>query len=590
MTTWLIIALLVAGPTPAGPGTLEALPADFDAVARVRGVTPVAHELRGMIEAMSPALAEQLNPRIDEGVDGFVETFGPEAAESSFLVVMPLPDAEAMQPGAEPPFAIVVEDVPYAGVKRSIAGADEVEAEAQDGGYESIRARDGETVYTFDGDSFVAVSPHEDLIARIAVGVGDGPSLAAAIGERGVTRLYGGDAGLYVDLEAVGETYGEQLAQVRQQFFQAIETASQQQGNAGMMDGVVAFYEKIFDAMGNLRSVVVALDAEEEGLSIGVELGVAPGSDAAETLASFGTGTAEGPERTLPRLPADAAYFFSFSGDAGAMAALQRMGMSMYLAPGQETPPEVADAIETMAAAGRIRAAGASSFDDGIHQVYLIELDDPAAYAEAMQELYRAMGEAQGIVGEMIKEVDIEPAAETYEDVAMTRVSMTLDLEAMGRAQGAAGGATVNALRAIFGGETITTWVGVKDRFVVFVNAPDWDEARDLIDRVRKAEGAVGDEDAYKTVMAGMPEEVSGLVLVNMKGLVRQFASMFSAMFDAKIAVPEDLGEGPALIGVSVIATEAGLSIDVTVPSPVGRVIEHGLIPIFQQLQGVERP
>lgn len=587
MTTWLISALLVLPTTPTGPQVLDALPDDFQVVGRVVEIEATADDLKAMLDAMSPTLAAQASPSIDAAVRQFVASYGRDAAESTFLIVMPLPGPEAMQGGQTPPLAIVVEDAPYEGVLQSIADAD-AEPEGQDGGYDAIEGPDGSTVFAFDGGAFAAFGEHEELIALIAGGAGDGSSLSAKIGEAGVTRLFAGDVGLYVDLEAVQEVYGEAISQAKGQFFGAMEAAGQQAGNPEMMDGAIAFYGRFFDAMADARSVVVGLDAEEQGLSLGIDLGVSPGTEAAEALAAFGTGPVEGPEETLPRLPDDSGYYFVFNANAGALASLQEMGMSMWFGRDADAPPEFERAIEAMGAAGPVRMAGTSSFDDGLRQAYLVELDDPEAYVSSALDLYRAMDAAEGQVGRVMKAVEITPGAETYDDVSMTRVVMTFDLEAMsGGPQAPA--ESVAAIRSIFGGDSITTWVGAKDRYSVFVNAPDWPTARGLIDRIREAEGAVGESDSYRAVRPKLPEQVSALVMVNVRGLVDQFSSMFSAMFDREIEPPADLPDGPALVGVTVVSSEDGLHLDAFVPSPVGRVIEHGLLPLFRQLDGAGR-
>ena len=63
--------------------------------------------------------------------------------------------------------------------------------------------------------------------------------------------------------------------------------------------------------------------------------------------------------------------------------------------------------------------------------------------------------------------------------------------------------------------------------------------------------------------------------------------AMWGAMFGGgEIKVPADMPKEPAFLGVSLTATPGGYQFQFTVPSSVGPVLEKGMGPIFQGLQG----
>jgi len=283
-------------------------------------------------------------------------------------------------------------------------------------------------------------------------------------------------------------------------------------------------------------------------------------------------------------MPVNAAYYLAFDVEPVGLEAMQRLGMSMWLGTDGLDAPEVQEALEARRAVGRTRTANATAFDkDGMWQVNVIRCNDPEAYVESSLDLFRAFQDVDGPVGAMFQNIAIEPNAETYEGVGLTRIAMTFDLKAMN--QGPGNKQSLAVMKAIFGGDTLTTWMGSKDDHVVTVTAANWDKAKALLDDLGAGEDTLGQTAGYKSVRSRLPEEVSGLFLVNMQGVVRQYAAIFSAMIeDGELGPPAAMPTEPAFVGVSVTTDPNGLQLDVVVPSNVGPVIEKGLISMFQGL------
>ena len=146
LSVWLLTAVL--GQAPATEGWLDAVPAEADVVIRVRGVESARDDLLAMIKAMSPTLAEQAGPALEQGVAQFRGHAGEEGARSPFLGLIRAVKPD--NPGA-PPFAIVVKSSSYEGVLKGAAGGKAPELKHEEGGYDSFDGMNGQTWYAVKG-------------------------------------------------------------------------------------------------------------------------------------------------------------------------------------------------------------------------------------------------------------------------------------------------------------------------------------------------------------------------------------------------------------------------------------------------------
>src|SRR4051794_29197859 len=86
LLTTVLAAALAQG--PAESAWLKNVPSDVDAVVRVKGLEAAKNDLVGMIQAMSPTLAEQAKPALDEMVTQLAGQYGKVATTSPFVVML----------------------------------------------------------------------------------------------------------------------------------------------------------------------------------------------------------------------------------------------------------------------------------------------------------------------------------------------------------------------------------------------------------------------------------------------------------------------------------------------------------------------
>ena len=87
--------------------------------------------------------------------------------------------------------------------------------------------------------------------------------------------------------------------------------------------------------------------------------------------------------------------------------------------------------------------------------------------------------------------------------------------------------------------------------------------------------------------MSRLPKETNALFAVNAQRLVRFIGQILGTVAGGDpIAPPADMPTEMALFGGSLATHPSGYRLDFVLPSAVGPVLEKGLVPIVQGIQG----
>ena len=554
------------GQAPDATGWLDAVPVEADVVVRVRGISPVRDDLVAMIKAMSPALGDQAAPHLDQAVEHFRTAFGEAAATQPFLMLLRVvkPDNPA-----QPPFAIVVKSAHYEAVLKALSGGKEPALKHEEGGIDSFDGPQGAAWYAAKGAGTVAFGPDKPLVTKFAR-PGD-TALAKSLPATVQKRFLGGDFGLYVNLKALTARFDNEIDQAKQGFFGALDQAGQKMGSPAMMEMAKTMYGGLFDSIKEADALAFGLDFSAEGLGVDGELTVKSDSATAKRIAGAKAGDAS----AIAKLPADAAYFVYMNLDAKTFEAFQKMGMGMMSAGGKPTP-ELEAALARQRGVGRVEAVTAMTIGNGMRTFNLMTVSDPKALLACTEAMMKALKGSDSPLN-LYKDVTTTPNAETYAGFTFSRVEMTLDPDKL--AKMAAGNPAGGNLKAMFGGDKITSWYGVSDTQMLQVIAPNWEDAKAKIDAYFKGGDTLGASPAFQSIRAKLAAQTNMLFLMSAQGLLRQIAAQFSAK------LPDDLPKEPALIGASLTTDPAtGFEFHLVVPSAVGPVFEKGLVPMIQKL------
>ncbi len=582
LSMWFLAAALGQSPAPvaADAGWLKAIPANVDVAVRVRGVDATHADLMAMLKIMSPALAERAEQHLTDHLAQFREKFGAAAAKTPWvgLVRIPAPGVEG-----KPPFAILVLNDDYPGVLKSMQGGKDVELKHQEGGYDAFKTPSGEEAYAVKGSGFVAFGSDQALIAAITR-PGE-KTLDKALTPALTKQFLAGDVGVYVSAGALVARYSEQIDQARQTFMGALDMAGQQAGNAGTMNTAKEIYGALFDSLKDAEALTLSIDVAGEGLSLGGVLTVKPNT----ALAKAGAQAVSGTAADLAGLPANDAFFVYMNMDASWVDRLQGMSIRM-MNPGGKPTPDQAKALALFGNLGRVETSGSVTFDGGMRNLNVTHVADPKRYIAACQANFQALKGSEGS-SSVYKDLKVESDVEKYQGFTFSHIAATFDFDKLAQLNpnNPAGAA---AMKSMFGGETMNSWLGTDGKRVFQVTAPNWNAAKAQVDTFLKGNAGIGTVAGFKSVRSCLPEQANLLALVSAQGLVRLFATQFAATLNKPdLKAPDDLPKEPALFGVSLTyRPPSGYEFHLVVPSQVGPVFEKGLVPLFQSIAPPNKP
>jgi hypothetical protein len=586
--TLAVAAALGQARLPEEAGWLKALPADAEVAIRIRGLDPARKDLLDMLNSMSPNAAATAEPAIAQMMQSVRQRLTDEVLppDSPIVAIMRLPKPEdlqappAGQQGATPGprLATLARIKDYQALQKSGLGLKgQPKITSQPGGYDMIKGDEGVAVYSFKGQGFVAVSDDEGFIKAIARP--SGKTLADKMGTRLTSGLFAGDVGLYVDLLAVQQRYGDQIEEFRKQLMNGLEQAGGQGPAAGMMDMAKSMYGRLFDALKNGQGLALGFDFTTEGLALSGEATAKPDAPGAKALAGARAGTGE----LLAKLPDGATYYLYSNVTPESFEKLARMGAAALGGGADKESPSMKQAIESQKEAKVREVATATAAGDGMRTINVVTAADPKRMVEGWTAMFQAMKSPSPGAVNFIKDVKVTPNAQTYKAFNFNRVDMTIDIDKLAAVQPNNPGG-VNAAKAMFGGDSLSTFYGTDGKLAISVVARSWEEARGQVDAVLAGQNGIGTSDGFKAVRSKLPEKIGSSVLISAQGLTQQIATQLATMMPGNAApkLPGDIPKAPAYFGGAITASAGGYQFQFVAPNTVGPVFEKGLVPLFQ--------
>jgi hypothetical protein len=584
MVSGLMVALVAAAlgqGAAAGEGAawLKAVPADVDLVARVRGAEATRDDLVKMLQATSAQLAAQACPPIEDVYNQFVGRYGKDATKAPLLFLFKLPKPDAI---GTPPFAFLIKNDDYAAIQKQLVGPmGNPRPKSNPAGFDELKGSDGLPVYTFKGPGFVAFSNNDALMAQIAK---PKASLEDSLSESLRKRLLSGDMGVYVNVATFQERYKDEIDQMRQQVLAGVDNGPAGAANADMMKSAKQMYASVFDALKDGQSLVLSFDFAPAGLDLSGEVSTKPGSTTSKLL----TGPEPGPADELAKLPTGLTNYLFFQGSQSAAEQLLSMGLTAFGPPGGNASAAYKKALELQQQAGVRTIASASNMGPkGMEAAATTVYDDPQKAVEAMTAILQASTAPGSQLKSMIKDISIEPKAETYNGLVLNRSKITWDPQKLAQLQPGVPNAG-NMLQAMFK-EPMTTWYGVDGKAVVSVMAPTWDRAKLMLDSLRGGEANLGSTPSFRAIRSKLPAQTNGILLMSSQGLVSQITTSLTNMAGGQagaIPPPGDLPKEPVFLGGSFITHPGILEFQTIVPATAGGIFEKGLGPVLNGIQG----
>jgi hypothetical protein len=220
---------------------------------------------------------------------------------------------------------------------------------------------------------------------------------------------------------------------------------------------------------------------------------------------------------------------------------------------------------------------------DGMRTFNVTEATNPEVYVDATEAMLTAMKDADSPYN-FYKDVKVERDAKKHGGVSFTQITAVLDADKLAKMGQGNGG---DAIKAMFGGDSMTYWIGVDGRRVIQVMAPTWEAAESRLDRFAKGDSGVGSLAGFKQVRSELADRASVLAIISGQGLTRMLATQMAATLNRpELKNLAGLPAEPAFFGASVTPDgPGGYDFRVSLPSAMGPVVENGMIPMFRNVQ-----
>jgi hypothetical protein len=560
----LVLALVVAAPVAADESPLAQVPDQAPIVLHVRGFKRTKDRLLTMVENALPDMAAQVRTKLDEGLKKGLEgreLKGLPADGAIFVVFTELP-----KPGEEEPMAAVIARVTkYAEFRDGILKDEERKTFKAEGGYEVATAENGKQIYFVDRKGWVVATPRKEVAEQLAKAPQRG--LESKLSKEESKRLLESDVALYVDMEAINKAYGDQIKLARLGGERVLEQASSQPGGdtmKGMMQLAKGMLDLLFEAVGDSRSALLAVEFRPEGLALHGGVRVAADSKTGGFLKTFKPAA----PRTLASLPVGQMIYT----DAQMTPALAKVFQSYIagiLGGDSETSEEMKTGLAELTDA-KLRSS-ASAVGIPTSGVSVLEFEDPAKAVAGQLKIYKGLKAGTAFFSAPLKEKpEVKADDREVHGFKLHHVHMVWDLEKVAQALPGGGKGAEEAMKKLMG-EGLNVWFGTDGKVYVQVSAKDWPTAKRYLYMYLDGKDTLGKQQAFLDTRKHLPAQATMVVLMDMPQymhVILEYArDLLAAMTGKEPPKPVAAPKGkPSYFGLTVTLEPGRGSFDVWMP------------------------
>lgn len=524
-------------------GGLDAVPESAQIVIHLRGVKGVANRAMAFLKKALPEQADLAKTFVDnfleEGYEG--RKLAGLSNDGPIFVVFP----EIPKPDGGHPKVLVLASVSnFNEFRDSILLASEKKTIKAEGKVSSVELSTGEKLYFAEHKGFFAASPSDALLGKYLAG---GESIASRIGKDQGARLLGNDLAVYVNLDRLSKDYAEALKLAKQQakesFKDFLEQAPAEQKK--QLGAIAGFIDPAFQFIEDSKGIVAAADFRPDGIVFSVDDDLRPGSKSANTVSGIKPATA----RAIDNLPPGQLMYM---GSASGGELLKVLGPALKALVAET--PGAAKGIDALM--GLDFGDSATGFDIPLKGIEIRTTTDGAKHVAAALEGIESSVNLGGTPSPIKGKPKVTKGDKTAAGISFTRVEMELDLDKAFAGQEGLPDEMKKAMtdwfRKVMGGK-ITMWIGSDAKRMVQITAPDWEKAEELLKAYDSGKG-LSSEPAYKAARGNLPDDASGLFLVDPVRYGNLIVGLLKDIAGGAIPIPQGLGKGkfnPSYIGFS---------------------------------------
>jgi hypothetical protein len=513
-----LTSCLQAAPIPpdGGKAAVFPYPAKAPVVVSLNGYDTVKERLGKMLAAAVPEDAEKLNKLIDEQIAKLLHDRKLTGVRKDARIFLVLNDIAGVVDG-HVPVSVLVPVTSYKQFQDSFLTKDELKSldRGRDGVDTIKTAATGEeqTLFLIDLKEYVAITPDKATADSYAGKYTAGNT--EPMGKELSESFLKSDLGVYVNMDAINEQFGDQIRAFRGLIDFALQQAFQQGMIPGLnkkqLEALKVAVKGLFQAVEDCRAVVLAADIQPEGLAFRLHARFAENSTSAKMLRAE-TSTALD---QLARLPSGLGAYGETRLGATLQDLLREMNQEFATAEDDDQGAALLDQLhKDRLAAGPLGEWSGSSAPD--RSITVAAYKDAARASRAITKSYKAINPGGRVNGVILKAVPrVSEEAEKHRGFTLAEVILKYDFEATVAAlPEQVKEATLATLKRTVK-ETTSLWIGTDGKTVVTLMAKDWDGARQLLNEYLDGKQSIGGDAAFKLTRAHLPAEASLLMIAD---------------------------------------------------------------------------
>jgi hypothetical protein len=491
---------LPAAPAPSVESPLAVVPAGSPIVIHIRGFHRTLDQFEAMIANALPDRGPKLKGQIDDLLKKTLQgrqLVGLAPDGPIFVVFTALPE-----PGEEvPAVAVLARVLDYTQFRDGLLTAEERTALRAEAGYETTLLHGSKEVYFVPHEGHAVVTPRKDVAEQFTKqrpGLKPNPHMAG--------RLMEADVGLYVDMAAVNQKYGEPIKGARDMLTEMFQPVKEGVGGLPLTDVMKQIIDAEFQVVLDSRALVEGLYFRPHGLALHLAAEFAADSPTDKVLQRF-------PRRTAQNLGKLATGSFGYGAMATTPDLVRAVGGWLHSLAG-ESSKTFTEAMEQQAAAGPRGWIG--QYDGPARGLQVWHYDQPDNAAAAQIKVYEA-------TSFLVKgKPQVRRNAEAYRGFTLHHVKITWDFDKVLASFIPANAALPEKEKKDFldrmkrqMGEGMQAWFGTDGKVCVTVTAADWNDARRQLDRYLDGKDTLDRQEAYRQIRKRLPDEATATFLLD---------------------------------------------------------------------------
>ena len=590
-THWMTAAVLMlaasappAWAAPADKSPLSWVPATAPLVIHANSPEALRAHVLDFIKKAVPDQADRAQQQIDKLMNGLPEgrkLRGLAYDGPIFVALLELPKPPG--PGGPPKMAIIAAVSNYAEFRDNILSENEKKNLKSGDGYEWVTPEGGGADVVFvDKKDYVVLTPTKDIAAAFVKGGAAG--LDGKMSKGQAARFLASDVGLYVDMEAVNQTYGDQIKAARKEIEEQLDKVQSSLGatQKAQFEVVKKAIGPVFQAVEDGKTALLTAEIGPDGVRLHAEAGVRSGTPTADLLKTAKTSAF----KDLDKLPAGDVFYTGVTLDPTLLQFAGTLLTGLSTDPNAKGAKDFLEAFDAWGKAGPTEAIGVVTYP--VAGLSVTKCDDPEKAVAAAIKMVQAMGAEGGFMNVYLKEKpEVQANAEKYGAVSLTSVHMVWDLDKTMAAVGAQlpeafKKQMAEGMRKLMG-EDLHAWIGTDGKSVVQVMAKDWDSAQKTLDQYYKGTGGVGDDKGFAAVRKELPERASVVVLVDVVQYVGDILDFMTPIIQSSGAplpakFPKPVKDKPGFLGFSVTLEPDHGAFDVAVPADTVKLVYQSYV------------